>query len=369
MKIGVVGPIWLNIPARAYGGTEEVVYNLVNGLVDKGHDVTLFGPGTAKTKAKLVPTFEKPLLESEIGWNDYAAINYHMHHYLEAFKQAEKFDVLHIHLNKNHDYESLPMAVQSRTPVIFTLHFPAPTPTYRPEKYMILSQFKHLPFTSISNAARSGNKWNFIRTIYNSIRLEQFTYSETADDYFAWLGKALPIKGLKEAILAAQKAKVKLKIMAAIDTNNPTSITYFKNEVKPLIDGKMIEYLGEANMEKKVKVLRRAKAMLNPILWPEPFGLVMAESQAVGTPVISFDKGAASELIKDGKTGYLVDTIDEMVAKMKIIDEIDRKACRKHVEDMFGIAQMIDGYEKAYEKTIQNWETYRSKQKKALHFS
>lgn len=365
MKIAIAATIWIDIPPKKYGGTEAVIHNLANSLSDKGHSVTVFAPQTTKVSAKIYPTLEKPLLNMGIGFDDYSSINYHLYHYLEVFRNAADFDLIHIHLNKNHDYISLPLAMHSRTPVLFTLHFPAPTSIYRPEKYLILNKFRYMPYTSISDAARSGNDWNFIKTVYNSINIKQFPYSSASGDYFAWIGKALPIKGLREAIKIAKMANVKLKIMAAIDNDNLVSKDYF-DSIKPEIDGKQIEYLGEADLELKTRVLGKAKAFLNPIQWPEPFGLVMAESLAVGTPVIVLNKGAAPELVVNGKTGYVVNSLEEMVGKVKEIERIQRIDCRKHVEDLFTPSRMVAGYEEAYLTAIKGWDEFRAKQQEAL---
>lgn len=364
MKIAVVGTLWIDTPPKKYGGTEAVVFTLINGLVRNGHDVTFFGPGNAKVKGNIVPTVEKPLLETGIDFNNSASINYHLNHFLEVFRRAEEFDVIHIHLNKAQDFLSLPLAVHSKTPVMFTLHFPAPTATYRPDKYLVLNQFKYFPFTSISNAARSENDWNFIATVYNSIDLKLFPFSNATEDYFAWIGKAIPIKGLKEAIMVAKKAGVELRIMAAVEKKDAKAMKYFNEECKPLMDGKQIVFLGEADLAMKTAVLGKAKAFINPIQWPEPFGLVMAESQAVGTPVIALNKGAAPELVVNGKTGFVVNTLDEMVEKVKQIDTIHREACREHVKDTFSPEAMVKGYEQAYETATKHWVSIKRNKKR-----
>lgn len=355
MKIGVVGTIWLDIPPKGYGGTEEVLYNLVNGLVDNGHDVTLFAPATSLVKAKVFPTVDIPLRSQNIDWNN---LTYTLFHLTEAFDNADSFDILHVHLNKAQDYIALPLARFSKTPVVFTFHFKLPTDSYNKDRYKILSKYNKFPFTSISNSQRAGVDLNFIKTIYNSLDINRFPFSEKASDYFVWLGKVNPVKGTKEAILAAKKAGVKLYVLGAIEKGVTHMHEYYEKEVKPLIDNEQIIWVGEVSLEEKAKILGGAKAFLNPILWEEPFGLVMAEAQAVGTPVISFNRGAAPEVVIDGVTGFLVKDIDEMVEKMKIIDSIDRKACRKNVEEKFTIEKMIAGYTQAYEITIKNWEKY-----------
>ncbi|HSW87751.1 MAG TPA: glycosyltransferase family 4 protein [Candidatus Saccharimonadales bacterium] len=366
MRVGIIGPIWLDIPPKAYGGTEEVVANLANGLVDNGHDVTVFGPANTNLKSKLVPTAKQPLRNVNIEWDN---LLYTLYHISEAFDRADEFDILHMHLNKSQDYMALPFAALSKTPVLFTFHFRLPsieeTP---PDRYGILDKYKEFPFTSISNSQRKPMpQLNFIKTIYNSLDMPSFPFIEKPQgDYFVWLGKINPLKGTKEAILAAKKAGVKLYVLGAVDKGVPEMFNYYEQEVKPLFDEKQIIWKGEVFLKEKTELLGNAKAFLNPIQWEEPFGLVMAEAQATGTPVISFNRGAAPEVIIDGKTGFLVNTLDEMVEKMKIIDTLDRYACRKNVEDTFSIPNMAKGYEEAYQTTIDNWEEYKRKQRENI---
>lgn len=356
MRVGIIGPIWQSIPPNGYGGTEFVVYNLVNGLVKNGHDVTLFGPKTSKVAAKVVPTVDKPLREQDVEWTN---VSYTLYHITEAFDRAGDFDILHMHLNKSQDYVALPLALYSKTPVLFTLHFQVPTPTYNKDRYLVLTKYKKLPFTSISDSQRGGLPVNFIKTVYNSLPIEQFPFQEKPEDYFIWLGKVNPVKGTKEAILAAKEAGVMLYVVGAVDQGVPSMLSYYENEIKPLIDGKQIIWKGEVEVAEKARLLGGAKAFLNPILWEEPFGLVMAEAQAVGTPVISFKRGAAPELVIDGKTGYLVETVSQMVEKMKHVESLDRRACRKNVEEQFSNEKMVEGYEHAYELAKAHWSEIR----------
>jgi glycosyltransferase involved in cell wall biosynthesis len=374
MRIGIIGPIWLQIPPEKYGGTEVVVHDLAEGLVKAGHEVTLFAASTTKTSARLIPTIDKPLIPAGIGWDEPTAINYHLHHFLQAFQHTEEFDILHMHLNKVQDNSALVFALHSKTPVLFTFHYPIPTATYRPGKYKFLSDFPHFPYTSISNAARMGNDWNFVSTVYNSLDLSQYPFVETQDlaslqqgGYFAWLGKILPIKGLKESIEVAKKAGVQLKIMGAIDKDNPDSTAYFENDIKQLIDGKQIQFLGEADLKMKVEIFGKAKGFINALQWPEPFGLVMAEAQAMGAPVIALNKGAVAELVVNGKTGFVCESMDEMVDAVKKADTITREDCRAWVEEKFSRGNMIKGYEDAYTKTIQHWEEWRTQQRESIN--
>ena len=353
MKVGVISPIWINVPPPSYGGTEEVVHNLVNGLTQNGHEVTLFGPGTSHVKSKLHATIDIPLREQNVEWTN---VGYTLYHITEAFDKASEFDILHMHLNKAQDYVALPLAQKSKTPVVFTLHFLLPTVSYNKDRYLLLNKYSQLPFTSISNSQRNGLALNFVATVYNALNLKDFPFHESAQDYFAWIGKVNPVKGTKEAILAAKKAGVKMFVMGAVDKGVPHMLEYYEKEVKPLIDGEQIIWAGEVGIEDKARILGGAKAFLNPILWEEPFGLVMIEAQAVGTPVISFRRGAAPEVVKDGETGFLVDNLDQMVDAMKKIDQLDRRACRKNVEQRFTRDTMIRGYEDAYRAVVAHWK-------------
>lgn len=355
MKIGVVGTIWLNTPPKGYGGTEEVVYNLVNGLVDKGHDVTLFGPKTAKVKAKLIPTVDLPLREKNVGWENFP---YTLYHITEAFDRAGNFDILHVHLNKSQDFMALPLARLSKTPVVFTIHFEIVNSPPREDRILVLEKYRNLPFISISDSQRQGIDLNFIKTVYNSLNIQSFPFNNKPEDYFVWLGKINPVKGTKEAILAAKKGGHKLLVLGAIDKGMPKMLSYYKDEIKPLIDNKNIIWVGEVSVSEKARILGKAKAFLNPILWEEPFGLVMVESQACGTPVISFRRGAATEVIIDGENGFLVDNLSQMIEKMDQTESIKRENCRKNVRERFTIEKMIEGYEEAYKITIENWKEY-----------
>ncbi|OGH37827.1 MAG: hypothetical protein A3B44_01120 [Candidatus Levybacteria bacterium RIFCSPLOWO2_01_FULL_38_21] len=356
MKVGIIGPIWLAIPPHGYGGTEDVVYNLVNGLFDRGNDVTLFGSKTSKVKAKVIPTVDKPLRDKKVEWTN---VSYIIHHITEAFDRASDFDILHMHLNKSQDYIALPLAKNLKTPVLFTIHFKVPSPSYKEDRYLVLTKYKNLPFTSISNSQRDNTPLNFIATVYNCLDIKNYPFSLRHDDYFVWLGKVNPVKGTKEAILAAKKARVKLYVMGAVDPGVPAMLSYYEEEVRPLLDEKQIIWKGEVSIEEKAKILGGARGLLNPILWEEPFGLVMAEAMACGTPVISFNRGAAPEIITDGKTGFLVNTLDEMVDKMGKIDQIQREECRKSASEKFTIQKMVEGYEKAYKMTIDGWEKFK----------
>src|SRR5579859_2538874 len=257
MKIGIISPIWLDIPPTKYGGTEEVVANLANGLVEDGNDVTVFAPSNTRLQSKLVATVQQPLRTQNIPWTDLLHTLYHI---TEAFDQANEFDILHMHLNKSPDYISLPLAMHSLTPVIFTFHFRLPTQDTFSARYMLLDKYRSFPFTSISDSQRKPMKQlQFIKTVYNSLSVDSFSFIEKPKgDYFVWLGKVNPLKGTKEAILAAKQAGVSLYVLGAVDTGMPHMLAYYENEIKPLIDNKQIIWKGEVDLTEKVQLLGNA---------------------------------------------------------------------------------------------------------------
>jgi glycosyltransferase involved in cell wall biosynthesis len=363
MKIGIVGSLWLNTPPRKYGGTEDVIYNLANGLVVHGHEVTVFGPATMRVTGKMIPTVRKPLREMGVSWEN---TTYPLYHLTEAFDRSADFDILHVHLNKASDYIGLALAVNSKTPVVFSLHFKIASAREKPDRRMVLEKYKHLPFTTISDNQRKPLDLNYVATVYNSLDLRRFPFSERQGNYLVWLGKINPVKGTKEAILAARRAGIKIYIMGAVDKGSEEMISYYEREVKPLLDDKRAIWLEEVSHNEKTSILSGALAMLNPIKWEEPFGLVMAEAQATGTPVIAFRRGAAPEVIQNGKTGFLVDNVDEMVAKIKDVGKFSRHDCRAWVEERFTIEKMVRGYEEAYGMVIKNWKKYLGKQRRYL---
>ncbi len=358
MRIAIAGTLWLNTPPQNYGGTEEVIYNLVQGLVKKGHEVTFFGPATANMNAKIIPTIPTPLREQYVPWENNT---YTLFHFTEVFDRAHDFDIVHVHLNKAQDYVSLPFSVYRNTPTLFTPHFRIPDALYKPDRYKVLQKYRHLPYSSISESQQKKD-YNFITNVYNSVDLAKYSFSPQTESYFVWLGKITSFKGTKEAILAAKKAKKQLYILGVIEHGVEENLQYYEKEISPHIDGKQIIFKESVGMPEKAKLLGKAKALLNPIQWDEPFGLVMIEAQATGTPVIAYKRGAAPEVVQDKKTGFLVESVDEMVEAIEKIDTIRRKDCRKFIKDNFSVEKMVEGYERAYQDVLQHWIEYYEKQ-------
>ena len=349
LRIAQVGSLWENTPPDKYGGTERIVSALTEGLVARGHDVTLFACGTAKTKAKLVSIYPRPLFRDGVPWTN---LMYPLLNITEAFDREKEFDILHVHLNKSSDYLALPIAKPIKNKVFFTLHFPYPISQNRIDRHQVLQKYKDLNFISISNAQRKGGEnLNWVGTVYNGVDIKSLQFNPTPKDYFLWLGKFNPDKGTKEAILAAKQAGVKLLVAGAIDKLEGADFQYYQ-EVKPLIDEKQIVFVSEVKEQDKSRLFGEAIAFLNPIKWNEPFGLVIAEALACGTPVISFRQGAAPEIITDGETGFFVDNIDQMVQKINQVKNISREKCRQRIEQNFTTEIMVNNYEAIYKRLL-----------------
>ena len=349
LKIAQIAPLWFPIPPEKYGGTERVVYNLCEELTKLGHKVTLFASGDSKTSAKLISVAKKGLISQNIPWQDWwwNAFNHSF-----AFSKANEFDIIHCH------WTPMGMFFQNfvKTPVLHTFHN---LPSRDDHRWEILKNFSSSNVVFISNKEKTNSPVRFNReqTIYNGINISNFKFNKNPKNYFLWVGRICEKKGIKNAVLAAKKAKIKLYIAGQIQ---PMYKDYFENEIEPLLN-EDIHYLGEKNQEELNVLYGNAKGFLYPIEWQEPFGLCMAEAQACGTPVIAFDRGSVREVVNNGKTGFVVPFLDKkgnkniqgLVEAIKKIDEIKREDCRKWVEDNFTTDVMAKNYEKFYYKLLE----------------
>ena len=335
MKILQIAPAWIDTPPKDYGGTELVIDSLVKGLVNIGHEVTLFATKKSKTPANLEYVFEKSFLDKNIPW--IAALPSFIH-YNEAFSRAQDFDIVHAHLSSDTDPMIMGFLANLTVPSVMTIHSRLPLDKFsHMDKYFMKLYANKISAISISKTMLKELPRGFrnMGFVHNSLDLSKFKFNPNKGEFLTWLGKILPAKGLYEAIMASKKAGEQLIFGGVVDNFREDSINYFEQKIKPLIDGNQIKYLGPADLRLKNYLFSNAKAFLNPINWVEPFGMVMAESMACGTPVISFDRGAASELIVDKKTGFLVKTFDQMVETISKIYEINRADCRQHMENNF----------------------------------
>lgn len=359
MRIAQIAPPWITLPPKNYGGTESVISTLVEEQVAQGHKVTLFAPGDAQTSAKLVSFFPKSLLQQGIPWSMHSKAFYHLQKALEQVRE-QNFDIVHTHLSSGADMYLFPLTAALALPHVTTLHshFPfdrGPGGWVGDADRYYMDWAPAVPMVAISETARAQEKLplHFVGVVYNGIDMSQYHSSnKKRGDYFVWLGRFAPEKGAHLAIEAAKRAQVPLVLAGTIDRYVKASMDYFQEQIKPQINKGQIKYIGPVNMKQKIRLLSRARGLLNPIEWEEPFGMVMIEAMALGCPVISFARGAAPEIVAQNSTGFLVKNLDEMVQSMPRIDEIDPETARLHVEHNFSARVMAEKYTQIYEKVM-----------------
>jgi glycosyltransferase involved in cell wall biosynthesis len=356
MKIAQIAPPWLALPPKTYGGTEAVISTLVDEQVAQGHDVTLFAPGDAKTSAHLVSFFPTSLITEGISWTMHLKAFYHLQKAIEQVN-ARDFDIVHTHLSSTADMYLFPLTATLAIPHVTTLHSHFPFDRAQGKRpgdadYYYMDWAHLVPMVAISETARRQEKMplNFVGVVYNGVSMSQYhPIRRKQGDFFVWLGRFVPEKGVHLAIEAARRAHVPIVLAGTIDRYHHESVRYFHEVVEPQIDGKQVKYVGPVNVRQKLSLLSRARGFLNPIEWEEPFGMVMVEAMALGCPVISFARGAAPEIVVHGQTGFLVEGLDEMVESIPRVDEIDREAARSHVEQHFSTRTMAENYLQVYE--------------------
>ncbi|HEY8489856.1 MAG TPA: glycosyltransferase family 4 protein [Dehalococcoidia bacterium] len=336
MKILQLAPLWETVPPPAYGGTESVVYELTEELVRRGHQVVLRASGDSQTTAELRSTYHRSLRTAA----DLA--DRHPHDWLHvatALAEAEEFDVVHNHAGEL----AMAMAQMVRVPVLTTMHClitPDTHPIWNryPWYYNTISWSEYEQMPPVEGPAFAG-------VVYNGIRVETFPFQARKDGYLLFLSRISPEKGAHLAIQVARRAGCRLVMAGKVDERDRA---YYESTVRPLIDGRQVEFIGEADACLKRELYRNARALLLPLTWEEPFGLVMVEAMACGTPVITMRRGAAPEIVVHGETGFLAEDLDQMVAAVSQVDRIDPARCRRHVETRFDVAQMVDAYEAIY---------------------
>ncbi len=343
LKIALLAPFEERVPPKKYGGIELVIYNLAEELTKRNHQVTLFATGDSKTSANLFPILPRSLRSTRIGSDSKTRGASKI---IGAAKTiavlGNKFDVIH-----NHNWYIVPFISLLKSPAVTTLHYPLDVSYQR----IVYQAFPKLLYISISKNQREPMpNLNFIGNVYNGINPNLFSFNKKPKDYLAFLGRMSPEKGPAEAIKIARKTKIKLIMAAKVDLSDEK---YFSKYVKPFIDGKQIKFIGEVNHKEKVKLLKNALALLAPIQWREPFGFFFIEAMACGAPVITYKRGSTSEIINHKKSGFVVNTFEEMAKAVKNINTIKREDCRKWVEKHFTIEKMVDGYEKAYYKILK----------------
>lgn len=340
MRIAQIAPLWERVPPPAYGGTELVVGLLTDELVRRGHDVTLFASGDSLTLAKLKSVHPRALrLDKEV--KEYGI--YEMLNLSQVYQRANEFDIIHSHVGCS----ALTYANLVKTPTIHTLHG-----IFTPDNEKLFIHARRQPFVSISDSQREPRlNLNCVATVYNGIDANRYKFYAKPDNppYLAFLGRMSPEKGPHLAIEIAKRSGWHLKMAGKID---PVDVEYFENQIKPHIDGEQIEFLGEANHAQKNILMGRATVTVFPITWREPFGLVMIESMATGTPVIAMNLGSAPEVIAHGKSGFLCHSVEDCIESIPKAVQLKRHNCREYVLINFTAQKMTDGYEAVYQQVL-----------------
>ena len=338
MRIAVIAPPWYSVPPGGYGGIEWVVSLLADGLTDRGHEVTLFAPPGSETDARLVAPLRAVPPEELIGdpW-------YEASHVISVYDHGDEFDILHDHTGP----AGVSIGAMSDCPTVHTLHGPFTEQTTMLYRRIARQHW----FVAISERQRSMGPSNmrWAGVIYNGIPIDRYPFREDKDDFLFFLGRADEEKAPHLAIQAARRAGRRLVL--CVTTKNERERSYWAEMVEPLLSDD-IEVRGECDQDQKAELLGRAAALLFPIQWPEPFGLVMTEAMACGTPVIAWRNGSVPEVVADGETGFIVDSVDEMAAAVDQVGELDPHVMRARVKELFSAEAMVAGYERVYQRVL-----------------
>jgi len=340
MRIAQVAPLYESVPPKFYGGTERIVSYLTEALVELGHEVSLYASGDSLTNACLRPVCDSALRLDKSSVDPHAD---HVYLAERVFQESAEFDIIHSHI----DYIAFPLLRRMRTPRVTTLHGRLDISNLR----NLYREFGDEPVISISNYQRRplpGVDWQ--ATIYHGLPDDLYTLHEGPGNYLAFLGRISPEKRVDHAIEIARRSGMPLKIAAKVDNADRE---YFETIIKPLLDQEGIEFIGEIGDSEKDEFLGNAVALLFPVDWPEPFGLVMIEALACGTPVIACSRGSVPEIIEHGTTGFVINEIDEAVRAVGSISGLSRKRCRQVFEERFTATRMAKEYVALYEKLIQ----------------
>jgi glycosyltransferase involved in cell wall biosynthesis len=339
MHIAQIAPLTEAIPPKLYGGTERVVSWLTEELIALGHDVTLYASGDSITAARLEAIWPRALrLDGSV--RDPNAL--HMAMLERVFQRSGDYDFLHCHL----DYYPFSLFARQPTPFATTLHGRLDLPEHQP----VFDTFSSIPVVSISNAQRRPlPQANWVRTVYHGLPEKLLVPKPIRPSYFAFLGRIAPEKGADRAIRIAEHCGVKLKIAAKVDRADRE---YYDEQIAPMIKGPNIEYIGEISDKEKSEFLSGATALLVPIDWPEPFGLVMIEAMACGTPVIAYNRGSVPEVIDDGLTGFVVEDENGAIGAVDRLGQLSREKIRKQFEKRFTARRMAQDYLSVYRSLV-----------------
>lgn len=343
MRIAQVAPLYESVPPKYYGGTERVVSYLTEELVRQGHEVTLFASGDSVTQAHLIAPCSSSLrLQKE-------CIDPLAHHIvmLELVAScAAAFDIIHFHI----DYLHFPLSRRQSVPHVTTMHGRLDIPDLVP----LYKHFRQMPVVSISMAQRLPLPWvNWLATVHHGLPADLYTLREEHGDYLCFVGRISPEKRVDRAIEIAERLGMPLKIAAKVDKLDRQ---YFEEVIEPLLGRPGIDYVGEVGDSEKDELLGNAYALVFPIDWPEPFGLVMIEAMACGTPVVAYERGSVSEVLDDGVTGFLAGGLEDAVHAVERVQALDRRRCREVFEERFSVARMARDYLAVYEQCVARRE-------------
>jgi glycosyltransferase involved in cell wall biosynthesis len=339
MKIAQVSPLYESCPPRLYGGTERIVFYLTEELVRLGHDVTLFASGDSRTSAALDAPCERALRLDEACKDP---LVYHLAMLHRVRRRADEFDLIHFHT----EYLHLPLFADCWQKTLTTQHGRLDLP----DLPVIMRECAMMPQASISQGQQATLPWaNWHGTVPHGLPHDLHCPGSGGGGYLAFLGRISPEKGADRAIAIARKAGVPLQIAAKVDAADRE---YFGRAIEPLLNDPLIEFIGEIGETEKRAFLGDALALLFPIDWPEPFGLVLIEAMANGTPVIAFDRGSVPEIIEDGLTGFIVDDVDSAAQAIRFVSELDRDAIRRRFEERFTAERMARDYLALYQRLL-----------------
>jgi glycosyltransferase involved in cell wall biosynthesis len=339
MRIAQISPLFESVPPQGYGGTERVVSYLTEELVAQGHDVTLFASGDSITRARLVDTVPCALRQA-CSTDPFA---HHLVMLERAFARADEFDVIHAHV----DHLAYPFARRCRVPVLTTLHGRLDLESLAP----LYAEYGEQWVVSISDDQRTPlphARW--AGTVHHGLPLDLYRFQPEAGEYLAFVGRISPEKRVDRAIEIARRSGRRLRIAAKID---PADELYYREQIRPLMDDPLVEFVGELDDRRKNDFIGGADAVLFPIDWPEPFGLIMIEALACGTPVIAWPHGSVREVLRHGVDGFICDDVGAAVRAVRALRKLDRGACRRSFEERFSVERMAEGYLKLYAEVIQ----------------
>jgi glycosyltransferase involved in cell wall biosynthesis len=344
MRIAQVAPLYESVPPKYYGGTERIVSYLTEELVRQGHDVTLFASGDSVTRARFVSGCRRSLRL------DKHCVDQMAHHVVmleQVYRRAAEFDIIHFHVYYLHFGLSRREGLNRVTTLHGRLDIPDLVPLYQ--------EFPDEPVVSISTSQRTPIPWaNWQATVYHGLPGDLYSFRPEPGQYLAFLGRISPEKRVDRAIEIAKRVQMPLRIAAKVDAVDEE---YFATAIEPLLEHPLIEFVGEIGDAEKDEFLGNASMLLFPIDWPEPFGLVMIEAMACGTPVIAYSNGSVPEVMEHRRTGFIVDTLEEAIEAVRRVPELSRQRCREIFEERFTAERMAREYVRVYERLIHQHPT------------